>query len=112
MNTSTHTASKRVAVFFNKFFKGWSWVLAFSLVCLCVYGQAMKKKSALASELKGKILSLQHESSLLSAEREQLQLEIASQNDPAWIELVLMRHLGVVPEGQVKVHFKQESVRN
>jgi len=31
--------------------------------------------------------------------------EIASQEDPAWIERVLIRRLGVVPEGQTKVVF-------
>ena len=36
-----------------------------------------------------------------------LELQIASQNDPAWIEMVLIRELGVVPEGFLKVHFKK-----
>jgi hypothetical protein len=39
--------------------------------------------------------------------REDLELRIASQNDPAWIEMVLVRDLGVVPEGFLKVHFKK-----
>jgi hypothetical protein len=39
--------------------------------------------------------------------RGELELRIASQNDPAWIEMVLMRDLGVVPEGFLKVHFKK-----
>lgn len=39
--------------------------------------------------------------------KEDLQLRIASQNDPAWIEMVLIRELGVVPEGFLKVHFKR-----
>ncbi|MDE3047241.1 MAG: hypothetical protein KGI83_02705 [Verrucomicrobiota bacterium] len=39
--------------------------------------------------------------------KEDLQLRIASQNDPAWIEMVLIRELGVVPEGFLKVHFKK-----
>lgn len=67
----------------------------------------MKKKKAFLSEAtfrleemeKGKILALQ--------EKEQLALKIASQSDPAWIEMILMRDLGVVPEGYLKVHFKK-----
>jgi len=39
--------------------------------------------------------------------QEDLELRIASQSDPAWIEMVLMRDLGVVPEGFLKVHFKK-----
>jgi hypothetical protein len=34
-----------------------------------------------------------------------LEDRIASQNDPGWIEMVLIRELGVVPEGFLKVHF-------
>jgi hypothetical protein len=40
--------------------------------------------------------------------RELLQLQIVSQSDPSWIEMILMRDLGVVPEGWLKVHFKAD----
>jgi len=39
--------------------------------------------------------------------QEDLLLRISSRNDPAYLELALMRGLGVVPEGQVKVHFEK-----
>lgn len=42
---------------------------------------------------------------LANDEMEYLELKIASQEDPAWIEMILMRDLGVVPEGYLKVHF-------
>jgi len=38
---------------------------------------------------------------------EDYHLRLASQSDPAWIEMILMRDLGVVPEGFLKVHFKK-----
>ncbi len=38
--------------------------------------------------------------------QEKLLLTINSQSDPAWIELVLFRELGLVPEGAAKVWFK------
>ena len=38
--------------------------------------------------------------------KEDLTLKISSQSDPSWIEQVLMKELGVVPENQIKVHFK------
>ena len=41
----------------------------------------------------------------LLAEREELRSQIHSQSDPAWVEMVLMRELGVVPEGWLKIHF-------
>jgi hypothetical protein len=39
-------------------------------------------------------------------ENDDLSMQIASQTDPAWVELVLLREMGVVPEGYLKVHFK------
>ncbi len=42
-----------------------------------------------------------------SLQKEELLLQINSQRDPAWLEMVLKRNLGVVPEGQVKVYFKK-----
>ena len=38
--------------------------------------------------------------------KEDLVLKVQSQADHAWIEQVLMKELGVVPENQIKVHFK------
>lgn len=43
------------------------------------------------------------------AEQQELILQIESQTDPAWVEMVLKRNLGLVPEGQVKVYFKKGS---
>jgi hypothetical protein len=41
----------------------------------------------------------------LLADREELCAQIQSQSDPAWVEMILMRELGVVPEGWLKIHF-------
>lgn len=43
-----------------------------------------------------------------SEERRYVRLErqVMSQSDPNWIELTLIRVLGVVPEGHTKVYFK------
>lgn len=49
---------------------------------------------------------MEKERYLALLEKEHLQLKIASFDDPAWIEMILMRDLGVVPEGYLKVHFK------
>lgn len=39
--------------------------------------------------------------------QQQLILEINSQSDPAWVELVLIKVLGLLPEGQTKVYFNK-----
>lgn len=50
------------------------------------------------TELKGKI-----KEGLLR--QENLKRQINSQSDPAWVEMVLKKELGLVPEGQIKVYF-------
>ena len=52
-------------------------------------------------------ISLEQAQKECELEKQQLQLKIASQTDPAWIEMILMRDLGVVPEGYLKVYFKK-----
>ena len=66
--------------------KSW-WVILFCAAVGLVHLHALKNRNAALRE-------------------EDLQMRIASQNDPAWIEMVLMREIGVVPEGWIKVHFK------
>lgn len=38
--------------------------------------------------------------------KKNLDMQIMSQSDPRWITLTLMRVLGVVPEGETKLYFK------
>lgn len=51
----------------------------------------------------GRLKSVQSEALLL---QDELKLAVASQDDPDWIGLTLMKGLGVVPEGQIKIHFQ------
>ena len=66
-----------------------------------------KKEAFVACTLHLK--KMEQEFQILKDEKEYLELKIASQNDPAWIEMVLMRDLGVVPEGYLKVYFSGKS---
>ncbi|MCE2983850.1 MAG: hypothetical protein LW832_09830 [Parachlamydia sp.] len=50
---------------------------------------------------------LQKEKRTALKRQEDLQLQINSQSDPAWIELTLMKGLGLVPEGEQKVYFQK-----
>lgn len=83
------------------------WVAAVCLVTTIVYFQALKEKKTSFRELSFRLGEMEKEKVLALAEKEDLNLRIASQNDPAWIELILMRDLGVVPEGFLKVHFSK-----
>lgn len=91
------------------FCRRWCWVIACCLVISFVYSQSMKKKKAVFEYSSMLLLEMEKEIQDLSLEKEYLQLKLASQNDPAWIEMILMRDLGVVPEGYIKVHFSGKS---
>jgi len=90
------------------FFKRSWWMLVLCSGCLALYSQGMQKKSLACIDLKNRIEKLHIERDLSYREQKDLQLQISSQNDPAWVELTLMKQLGVVPDGQRKVYFKKD----
>lgn len=84
--------------------KSW-WTILFILICLFTYDLASRKKVRIEKNLQAKLSQL--EISITQAEQKQLSLQeqIDAQNDTDWIELTLMRKLGLVPENQQKVTF-------
>ncbi len=86
---------------------GYWWVFAFCAVTAGVYFHSMKEKRSALSCMRLRLEQMEAERSLAVQKGEELRLRIASQNDPAWVEMILMRDLGVVPEGFLKVHFKK-----
>lgn len=83
-------------------------MLLFWALCFTVYSQAMHKKTKTCLDLQCKLQDLEQIKQAAIEEREDLALQIYSQNDPDWVELVLKKKLGVVPEGQTKVYFKKD----
>jgi hypothetical protein len=81
------------------------WVFVFIAVCFGLYAHASQKKQKAILALESHLQQLHSEKQQLLQEKEDLQLNINSQSDPAWVELTLMKGLGLVPEGQVKVYF-------
>jgi hypothetical protein len=86
--------------------KNW-WVITILCLAYAVYFQALYHKKCFLSRLQETLEQMQTEKRQALEEREQLQLRIASQEDPEWIELVLKEKLGLIPEGQVKVVFQE-----
>jgi hypothetical protein len=84
-------------------------VFLFIAFCFGVYAQAAHKKRQAIHDLESYLESLKKEKESLIQEREELQFTIDSQSDPTWIELTLMKGLGLVPEGKVKVYFDTAS---
>ncbi len=81
------------------------WVLLFALMCYGFYEQAMVAYQAELNALHYKLEELQLEKEQAQALQDNLKRQINSQSDPEWIELTLMKGLGVVPEGHIKVYF-------
>jgi hypothetical protein len=85
-----------------------TWFFVFIFFIFMLYGQAIKKKNQEIHDINNRICSLQKEKQSLLKEQKDLIVRINSQSDPAWIERVLMKELGVVPEGKTKVCFTKE----
>ena len=81
------------------------WVIVFVAFCAALYLQAMRQKEREYQEMNVRLESLQQEKVFALLQNEELLLQIQSQSDPAWVEMVLKRNLGMVPEGQTKVFF-------
>lgn len=81
------------------------WVIAFVIACTIIYEQGLKNREDLYLQLTEQCLSLQKEKQAALEHQQNLQLQINSQSDVAWVELTLMKGLGLVPEGQKKVYF-------
>lgn len=93
---------------FNQLFiRSW-WVIAFILVCAILYEQGLKKREVHYQQLKEQLLSLQFEKQKSLKLQQSLQLQINSQSDMDWLELTLMKGLGLVPENEQKVFFYPE----
>lgn len=84
------------------------WAVLFVAVCVVVYSGTVSRKQAVMRSLEKRSISLQQEKEGLLYQKQELELQINSQSDPAWIQLTLMKGLGLVPEGQAKVYFHNE----
>lgn len=83
------------------------WVVVATLVILLTYEQGKRLVQENELYLRERLHELQIEKETLTKENIRLQQMIQSQSDPRWIELTLMRRLGVVPDGMKKVYFKK-----
>ena len=93
----------------KRFISRYWWVVLFVSLCGTIYGSSIRKKEAIIHSLDEQLFALQQETQELVEMQQDLHLQIESQSDPAWIQLTLMKVLGLVPEGQSKVYFYSEA---
>ncbi len=94
-----------LAKIIEKAFKHTWWMVLFVLCCFAFYEQSQKKRDLDYSKLHDTLVHLQNEKKSALALQEDLFLQINSQSDPAWVELTLMKVLGLTPEGSLKIYF-------
>jgi hypothetical protein len=85
---------------------GNGWVFLFFALTYFLYLHSIQKKKETLFDLTERFQELEQEKGLALCLKEDLLMQVRSQSDPAWIEMTLMKGLGVVPEGQRKVYFK------
>lgn len=83
------------------------WVIAFILFCTILYERGLHKRDAQFQQLNAQLAALLIEKEQVLAKQEVLQRHVNSQSDLAWIELTLMKGLGVCPEDYQKVYFEE-----
>lgn len=82
------------------------WVGVFILFTYMLVLKTSHVKEEEIAKLMQQLTTLNHEKSLALKSTVDLSCQIESQKDPLFVEKMLMKKLGVVPEGQVKVRFK------
>jgi hypothetical protein len=90
------------------FARSW-WVILFMLGCYLSYEHGLQKKDVDFAKLQAQFNELQKKKKMLLMQQEDLTRQVNSQSDPAWVELALMKGLGLSPEGQTKVLFTNQS---
>lgn len=96
------------SVFPRAFLKHNWWVLLCLGLVYFFYSHGMQKKRETLASLEKRLVFMQQQKLLAEETREELRLQVKSQEDPAWVEMTLMKGLGLVPEGQRKIYFKQQ----
>lgn len=88
-------------------FQSW-WVVLFFLFCHIAYDQTYSYWKKEFDRLNHHLLEIKKEKESTLELQAELQRQINSQSDHAWIELILMKGLGLVPEGETKVFFTEK----
>ena len=98
----------KIAHFFEHHILPSWWVVFFLLLCYMAYERSLYKINHEYSKLHHQYMELIMQKKEALALQEDFLLQINSQSDQDWIELTLMKGLGLVPEEEIKVFFNQE----
>jgi hypothetical protein len=106
-NKACVTMTSKGSTLYVFFLRCW-WAILLILLSYAVYLHGMHKKKQMYSTLTEKVNVLEKQLCVALEKREELLLQMSSQSDPAWTEILLKKHLGMVPYGQTKVYFEEQ----
>jgi hypothetical protein len=107
LDSEYQALTPKVVHLFESYFRSSWWVLLFLLICYSAYSHSISKLNVEYGKLHDHYAELLREKKLALSLQADYLLQINSQSDPDWIELTLMKVLGLVPEEQVKVFFTE-----
>ena len=84
------------------------WVILFFILSFAFFEQSAKVYNGEMDELSTRRENLLNEKQLAQSQNDHLRRQMASMTDRTWIELTLIKVLGLVPEGQRKVYFESD----
>lgn len=85
-------------------FDSW-WVAALLLIAYAIYDMGIEKVEKDYDTLNQKKMALIVKMEHALEKQKKLQTDLASVDDPLWVELVLKEKLGVAERGETKVYF-------
>lgn len=96
---------KKSRLFEEVVLKSW-WVILFVFLAVFAYEQASLDREKEKKTLLLEVQNLQESIKAAEIREKELELQAKSQEESQWIEMVLMKGLGLVPEGAIKIHFQ------
>lgn len=87
-----------------------SLAMAFIIFCIFCYEMSLKTYNREHQRLGFLLRDLEQEHAIAILKNTNLHLHINSQSDPAWVELTLIKGLGLFPEGHQKVIFTRDTL--
>lgn len=88
------------------------WPILFILFCYFLYEHAIKNSQKDHQHLHSRLSELYFEKEQALLVQQDLLQQINSQSDQAWVELTLMKGLGLVPEGYQKFFFESHEKKS
>lgn len=85
------------------------WVIAGILLCYGIYERGRFETGKKIRRMEDRLIHVETLIAMAKEEQEDLFMQIQSQHDDEWKELILMRTLGPVPEGFCKIVYYPRS---